>query len=213
LEWTVAGSGSNPIQSVGVEIATTNSDPGTVYLDWLTWDGEPSAIFGRPENSGIQWQRSWVNGVDHFDAWWPEPFRIVKNEGVGLISRGGRDWKNYRIEAAFYVHLAKTGGIAARVQGLRRYYALQLTDAGTVRLTKAVEDAQTTLGEMAFAWEPRTTYRLWIEVDGAHIRAGIDDEQFLDVDDVESPLMDGGIGLIVEEGCVSAREISICPVR
>jgi ADP-ribosylglycohydrolase len=213
LEWTVGGSGGYPIQSVGVEVAFAGDDSSTLFLDWLTWSGEPNATFGRPEDAGIQWHRSWVNGVDQFDSWWPEPFRIVKNEGYGLISRGGRDWKNYRVEAPFYIHLAKSGGIAARVQGLRRYYGLQLTDAGTVRLTKAFEDAQTTLGEMAFAWEPRVTYRLWIEVDGAHIRAGIDEEQLFDVDDVVSPLMDGGIGLIVDEGCVSAREISISPVR
>jgi ADP-ribosylglycohydrolase len=213
LEWTVGGSGGYPIQSVGVEVASAGDDTSTLFLDWLTWNGEPNTTFGRPEDAGIQWHRSWVNGVDQFDSWWPEPFRIVKNEGYGLISRGGRDWKNYRVEAPFYIHLAKSGGIAARVQGLRRYYGLQLTDAGTVRLTKAFEDAQTTLGEMAFAWEPRVTYRLWIEVDGARIRAGIDEEQLFDVDDVVSPLMDGGIGLIVEEGCVSAREISISPVR
>jgi hypothetical protein len=212
LEWTVNGSGSYPIQSVGVEIATPSNDPGTVFLNWLTWDGEPNATFGRPEDAGIQWHRSWVNGVDQFDSWWPEPFRIVKNEGIGLISRGGRDWKNYRVEAPFYVHLAKTGGLVVRVQGLRRYYALQLTDAGTVRLTKALEDTQTTLGEIAFAWEPRLMYRLWIEVDGTHIHAGIDDQQIFDFDDADSSLMDGGIGLIVEEGCVSAHEISISPI-
>jgi len=213
LEWTVGGSGSQPIQSVGIEVRSASDDSYTLFLDWLEWDGEPNATFARPGDAGIQWHRSWVNGVDQFDSWWPEPFRIVKNEGVGLISRGGRDWKNYRVEAPFYVHLAKTGGITARVQGLRRYYAVQLTDASTVRLTKAFEDAQTTLGEMAFAWEPRMTYRLWIEVEGAHIRAGIDDEQLFDVDDVDSPLLEGGIGLIVEEGCVSAREIAIRPIR
>jgi hypothetical protein len=95
---------------------------------------------------------------------------------------------------------------------LRRYYALRLCDDGTIQLVKALEDDQTTLSEAAFQWEPRTTYNLWLEVEGSTLRAGVGDTQYFEVDDADSPLVDGGIGLIVEQGTFSAYEVSIGPV-
>ncbi len=211
LEWTAGGPGSFPIQSVGIEVSGANNG-SILYFDSLTWNGEPNATFGRPDREGVQWQRAWVNGVDQFDRWWPEPFRIVKNEGIGLVSRGGRDWRNYRVEAPIYIHLATSGGLAARVQGLRRYYALELTNQGTARLVKALENIRPTLAETPFGWEPRKTYRFWIEVQGTQIRAGIDDQHLFDVDDTHSPLAGGGIGLIVDEGTLSSDDVSIRPL-
>jgi hypothetical protein len=210
LEWTIGGSGTLPIESVGIEVSGATAG-ATLYLNSLTWDGEPNATFGRLDRIGSQWQKAWVNGVDQFDRWWPEPFRVVKNEGIGLISRGGRDWKNYRVEAPIYIHLAQSGGVAARVQGLRRYYALELIDQTTIRLVKALEERRPILAHAPFAWEPRVTYRLWIEVNGTRIRAGIGDQQLFDVEDTVFPLTGGGIGLVIEEGTMSSGEITITP--
>ena len=47
--------------------------------------------------------------------------------------------------------MAKAAGIAARVQGLRRYYALLLCDDGKARLIKAL-DGDTVLAEAEFPW-------------------------------------------------------------
>jgi ADP-ribosylglycohydrolase len=209
---TVDSPGSEPVQAVGIEIEPSNHRPATIYLDWLTRDGTPTATFARSKGQGTLWQRAWVNGVDQFETRWPEPFRIVKNEGIGLISRGGRDWTDYRVEAPVYVHLAKSAGIAARVQGLRRFYGLLLADDGTLNLVRSVEDHKATLATTSFPWEPRVVYPMWLEAEGTSIRAGIGDSEIFALDDIGSPLVGGGIGLIVEEGTFSAIEISIGPV-
>ena len=37
------------------------------------------------------WRRAWVNGVD--ELWtFVESFRLMQNEGRGLIIQGTRDW-------------------------------------------------------------------------------------------------------------------------
>src|SRR6266498_3015378 len=110
----------------------------SVYLDYLTWDGEPDVVLARPEHGGTLWRRAWVDGVDQFDGGWPEPFRIVQNQGTGLLIHGARDWRDYHVRAAITPHLALAAGIAARVQGMRRYYALLLCAGGVARLIKAL---------------------------------------------------------------------------
>jgi len=67
-----------------------------------------------------------VNGVSRFDAWWPEPYRLIQNEGMGLLIQGTREWRDYQVRAAVTPHMATSAGIGARVQGLQRYYALLL---------------------------------------------------------------------------------------
>ena len=54
----------------------------------------------------------------------PETYRFSQNRGTGLISQGSLDWTDYRVEADVTPWMAAAAGVAARVQGLRRYYAL-----------------------------------------------------------------------------------------
>ena len=85
------------------------------------------------------WRRAWVNGVD--ELWtFVESFRLMQNEGRGLIIQGTRDWQNYSVTADVTPHMAKAAGIAARVQGMRRYYGLLLGQDQKVRLVKMVND-------------------------------------------------------------------------
>jgi hypothetical protein len=62
----VPDTGGQPIAEVGVEIGGA-SGTGTLYLDWLTWDGTPRATLGRPADGGEMWRRAWVNAADHFE--------------------------------------------------------------------------------------------------------------------------------------------------
>src|SRR3712207_7033614 len=68
-----------------------------------------------------------------------------------------------------YTTLFRSAGIGARVQGLRRYYALLLCRGGTIRLVKAA-DGTTVLAEHDFAWEFFRTYGLALEVVGSRDR-------------------------------------------
>jgi len=126
LVWTIGDLGPFPIFNVGIQLANAAS-AGTVYLDWLTWDGSPDVTFSYPPEQRIwpqrrpAWLRAWVNGVDHFDPWWAKGFHAIQNEGRGLASQGAREWTDYSVSAPVMVYMAKAAGLGARVQGMRRY--------------------------------------------------------------------------------------------
>ncbi|MDQ3541740.1 MAG: ADP-ribosylglycohydrolase family protein [Chloroflexota bacterium] len=208
--WRIPDTGGQPIAQVGIEIGAGNGSSGRLYLDYLTWDGAPDTSLGRPEGRGTLWRRAWINGVDQFEGRWPEPYRIVQNHGTGLLMQGTQEWTDYKVDAPVMVHLAKASGIAARVGGLRRYYALLLCNDGKARLVKA-RDGDTILAETAFSWQVRQPYQLSLLVVGDRIEASIDGQVLFEVTDDEQPLLSGGIGLICEEGCLSSDAVTLAP--
>jgi ADP-ribosylglycohydrolase len=210
LTWRIPPLDGQPIAEIGLEIRAEDDSPGTLYLDCLTWDGAPEVTLGRPPDGGTMWRRAWVNGVDQIEWRGPETYRIIQNHGTGLIMQGTQKWIDYRVSAPISVHLARAAGVAARVGGMRRYYALLLGDDGTIRLVKA-RDGETVLAEAPLAWEPRRPYALSLEVSGDRIRASVDGTALFDVVDSNRPLVAGGVGLIVREGCVSSDAVTVTP--
>ena len=73
---------------------------------------------------------AWVNGVEHLLEAFSASFRISQSRGEGLISHGTRQWTDYEVKSDIVIHLGNYGGIALRVQGLRRYYGVRLTSGG-----------------------------------------------------------------------------------
>ena len=160
------------------------------------------------------WRRAWVNGVDSYDFRWPETFRIVQNRGRGLLITGTREWNDYEVQAELTLHLCRAAGVAVRVQGLRRYYALLLGRAedgrGVARLVRAL-DGDTVLAEADFPWEYGESHTFALRVTGNRLQAAIDnlDQRLFDVTDSE--LNGGGIALVVEEGRVMSDEVVVRP--
>jgi ADP-ribosylglycohydrolase len=212
MEWTLPDTGGKPIAMVGLEITAADAEAdGTIYLEDLTWTGEPRVTFVRPQTGGTMWQRAWVTGVDLFDLHGPEAYRIIQNEGTGLLMTGTREWSNYSVTAALRPQLIDNGGIAARVQGLRRYYALILAPDGKARLIKAL-DGVTVLAEISYDWQPETEYLLRLDVRGTHLTGWINGQRLLQAEDHGMPLSSGGIGLLVREGCIVAARVSVSPL-
>jgi hypothetical protein len=208
VEWQIPDLGGLPVLSIGIEVL----GPGAVAIDRLTWDGTPTVSFHRPNGAtGELWRRAWVAGVDHFEARFFESFRISQNEGRGVLSQGTRDWVDYRAEATITPYLAKSAGIAARVQGLRRYYALLLGFDGIVRIVK-MDDTETVLAETAQPFEVFKPYTLAIEVNGDEISGFINGERVLTASDPASRLHSGGVGLVIEEGTLGCEEVSVRPL-
>jgi ADP-ribosylglycohydrolase len=211
LVWRIPQLDGSPVAEVGIAVEPAEAGAGAVYLDWLTWDGAPNVDFRRPEAAGEMWRRAWVDGVDQFEGRWPEPYRISQNHRTGLISQGTRDWIDYRITADVLIMLAKQGGIAARVGGMRRWYALMLCDDGMARLVKDRE-AISILAEYPFVVELDRRYRLSLTVRGNRIIAEIDGSKVADVLDDNDPLPAGGVGLIVTEGTLSSGAVRVEPI-
>ena len=211
LAWRIPDLGGAPVAEVGIAVEPAEAGAGAVYLDWLTWGGAPDVEFRRPEAVGEMWRRAWVDGVDQFEGRWPEPYRISQNHGTGLISQGTADWVDYRVTADVMIMLAKQGGIAARVGGMRRWYALMLCDDGMARLVKDRE-AITILAEYPFVAELDRRYRLSLTVQGTRIIGEIDGSTVADVVDDDEPLPAGGVGLIVTEGTLSSGAVRVEPI-
>jgi hypothetical protein len=215
----VPDTGGAPICDIGVELRSEVLADGTVYLDSLAWGGSPQLVFTRPAGGGAMWRRAWVDALDQFDPQWPEPFRIVQNRGRGLLIQGTREWVDYVVQAALTPHLAQAAGIAAHVQGLRRYYALLLRRGGALQLVKCC-DGEVVLAEVPFAWELGGTYTLRLEVRGDELRAwaapgGLalpdDASPLLSARDLDRPLRGGAVALLVEEGRLATDAVTILP--
>ncbi len=212
LDWRVPETGGQPVASVGLELdADTDA---RVYLDWLTWDGSPEVVWDQPPGGGQMWLRAWVPAVDHWNrSWLPGmAFTLVHNRGTGLAIQGTRAWRDYGVEAEVRPHLVASGGLAARVQGLERYYALLLVPGSRVRLIK-VRHGSAVLAEASLDWELDQTHRLALEVDGARLRGWVDGNLLLDVLDGDRPLESGAVALVVEEGRLDVGAVHVRPAR
>jgi ADP-ribosylglycohydrolase len=211
FRWRVDDSGGQPIAQVGVEISSDEATSGTVYLDYLTWEGAPDVELRRPAEGGTMWHRAWVNGVDRFEPHWPEPYRLIQNRGRGLLIQGTREWTDYEVHAEITSHMIAQAGLGARVQGMRRYYALLLGRNGKARLVKELDGVRV-LAEMDFPCVLAVTYRLSLRVRGDRLQASVDGEILFDVEDDEPLLNGGAVALICEEGCMTSDGVRVQPV-
>ncbi|MEO7839975.1 MAG: ADP-ribosylglycohydrolase family protein [Anaerolineales bacterium] len=210
LEWKVPDLGGTPIAQVGISISSDEPADGVIYLDHLSWEGSPNVTFHRPVASGRMWKRQWVNAADFFEDGFGEAFRVIQNRGRGLVITGTREWTDYSVEASITPHLVKAFGLAARVQGLERYYALLLSNRNTIKLIKRL-DGEILLAEQAFAWEFGQPYQLQITVKGNQILVSVNGALSFKVKDWDRPLSGGGIALVCEEGRIGTEEVSIRP--
>jgi ADP-ribosylglycohydrolase len=212
FSWQIEGTGGQPIAEIGLEISSEQRADGTIYLDYLTWDGPPSLTLTCPAEGGAMWRSAWINGLrGEWGARWPEPFRLAQNEGRGLLIQGSREWADYRVSADVTPHMVKAAGIAARVQGMRRYYALLLDAGGKICLLKAL-DGDTILAEANLAWAFGETYQLELEVVGTGLRARVDGQLLFEIEDTDQPLTGGGIALVCEAGRTATQMVKVQPI-
>ena len=213
--WQVPDTRGQPIAEIGLECEGAGA---TVYVDYLTWDGEPDVVLSRPAEGEFPWEpplvwrRAWVDGMDQWDVWWREPYRLVQNSGRGLIIQGAREWTDYRVSADVTPHLVASAGIAARVQGMRRYYGLLLCSDGKVRLVKAL-DGNKVLAEANFDWRFGETHELCLQVVGTHVQAWVDGQQLFETDDTDRPLTGGAVALVCEQGRTATQAVRVCPAE
>jgi len=209
LQWRIPDMEGYPIAEIGVRLRSDRFAQGTVSLESLTWDGAPDVTLGRTPG-GSMWRRAWVEGIDRAEAHGGplENFRLIQDEGTGLLLTGCREWSDYQVSVSLTPHLAESAGLCARVQGMKRYYALRLCRDGRARLTKAL-DGDKTLAEADLPLVFGRTYALALEVAGNRIRGSVDGALLFDVADSDRPLIEGGIALLCEEGRTAAGPVRI----
>ena len=210
LEWQVPALGGAPIAQVGISISSYEPADGVIYLDRLSWDGAPNVTFRRPLTAGRMWKQQWVNAADFFEDEFGEAFRVVQNRGRGFVMTGTGEWTDYSVQARLTPHLVKAFGLAARVQGLERYYAVLLSNQNMIKLIKRL-DGEIVLAEKAFEWKFGQSYNLRIAIKGNQILVMVNRELLFNVEDADRPLSSGGIALVCEEGRVGTDEVSVSP--
>ncbi len=224
LSWRVPETGNQPIAYIGIEITGEHGVNGAVYLDWLTWDGAPNMRLNRPaiSKAGQEkrkrpkfWKKAWIYALDsseHFDSWdyWTQAYRLIQNEGRGLLIQGTRDWINYQFAAQAMPRVCEAGGIAVRVQGLQRYYAL-LLDQESTRIVRVL-DGETILAQTDSGWSVEQEYDLKLQVEGNRLTAFVNGLQVLDALDSDNALTGGAIALIAQTGFIYFDDVAVKPV-
>jgi ADP-ribosylglycohydrolase len=193
-----------PIFEVGLRL---NKDV-SLQLDHVGWQGNPEVTFERPKHKGLMWKRAWVDAVDQLVGW-SEMFRLVQNEGLGMISQGTREWTNYVVSADVTPHLVSRAGVAARVQGLTRFYALMVTLDQKVQLVKSVH-AESVLAEAEFNWSLGDTLNMSLHVNGDTLIGEINGAVVLTATD--TALDSGAIGLVVADGRTATNTVTVAPL-
>ena len=126
-----------------------------------------------------------------------------------MLIHGTREWENYRASARLRPHLAQSFGIAARVQGLKRYYALKLVAGGKAQLVREL-DGTHVLAEVPLDWKPYLDYAFELVVDRNRLTAKVDEQILFELEDASS-LTGGAMALLAEEGRVAAEEVAVRP--
>lgn len=201
--WAIPDTGGHPIHHIGIELLE-----GTLILDSLDWQGVPTTSF--PILPGDMAARSWAKSLDRFEHLRDNYDYLCHNEGIGLLTQGARDWRDYRIECRITPKMAVSAGVAVRVQGLNRYYAVLFCDPGQIRIEKAL-DGRRTLAQTSFPWEAHRDYSLEVEVKGESIRVWVDGQLTITAVDSAQPLVGGAFGFIVESGCIGAGTPRVSP--
>jgi hypothetical protein len=209
MEWVVDAPVGCPIGWVGMELTSQRRADGTVYLDLLTWSGAPSVRFDRPAHQGARWLDAWVQAVTAVHTRRGHTYSIVQNEGTGLLIQGTREWQDYVFDATLTPHLARSFGIAVRVQGLRRYYALRFAVGGKAQLVREL-DGTHVLAEAPYDWELYASYRFELQVQGSKLTGRVNGQTLFQVED-DSPLTGGAVALLVEEGRVGCDQVEVGP--
>ena len=221
LPWVLPRALDNrPIQQIGVAIEAGAGRNGTIWLNSLGWSEVPTLSLKRPPVpdawKGTEhaeainfWERSWVSSVDKFHSTMGRSFYIAQDRGEGTISHGTRDWTDYRaVVHGFVVNLGPRAGLAVRVQGLNRYYAVMFIRGGKIVLVKAADEKGVELAAAEFAWNLDTKYELELSVVGTGIYAKVGDVELRATDDAYTG---GAVGLVITEGSLSADGIDIEP--
>ena len=227
LEWQVPDLEGYPIAKVGLQITGGGGTSGRVYLDALCWHGAPNVRLKRPHArdfsrwdrklTGMMWKRAWVNGLDAargrmvFIDRYPETYRLIQNEGRGLMMHGCRDWTDYQVSATITPHMCKAGGLGARVQGMKRHYAL-LCDEDSTRLVSSLEGEDTILAEAAGGWTLGDAHELALKVEGNTLSGYLNGALVVKAQDAENRYAGGGIALVCEEGRIACEEVAVTPI-
>ncbi|MDE2127453.1 MAG: ADP-ribosylglycohydrolase family protein [Armatimonadetes bacterium] len=209
LEWRIPPETSGPVARIGVAMQTAPGSTADVLLRSLDWDGTPECSFVRGTSSASA--HAWVLGATALQQWpRDEWIRLVENGSrPGLLIQGARVWGGVALRAEVNIHMAARAGIAVRVQGMTRFYALWRASEGHIELVRVLDGETQVLAASPFAWPLDRTVPLSLTVSGARLTGTAGADTILSAED---HMLDGGaIALLCSEGTVGFRNVAVAP--
>ena len=122
--------------------------------------------------------------------------------------QGGDQWTDLVVSADVRIYMARSAGLAARVQGLRRRYEFLIDGRGGARIVRHHDAETVTLAQARFQ-AAGDILRMTLTVDGERIVGAIDGREVVSAND--ATFGRGGIGLVVEEGTIGVQSVSVQP--
>lgn len=210
LSWRLPDLDGQPIAEIGIVLTSEGKRAdGRVLLDYLRWDGAPELTLHRPAGESDFWRMAWVNGVSFFSKRYPPSFRISQSRDEGIVIHGTRQWTDYKVSGDIVIHLGNYGGVCARVQGLRRYYAVRATRDGKLQIVRTRDADTVVLAETAYDLVFEKPIPVTLTVKGSRIKALFDGVAIEADDTGAEALRDGGIGLLIAEGALSTDRLHV----
>ncbi|KAI1455129.1 ADP-ribosylglycohydrolase [Annulohypoxylon moriforme] len=223
LSWEIPTSlGCRPVQAIGISISRGYStfdgiSQDVVLLYFLRYEGTPKlTLLPIDLQNGPRtfYKQSFVNGADVFSLT-SGKFVIAQDQGEGIVCYGTREWTDYRaVFRGFTItgHKRTKNGVAFRVNGLRRYYALLFVqmakDIKSVVFVKVLDEKTFVLMGTDFDWQVDVPYTIIIDTKGDKLFASVEDTGVsLDWTDKRYP--GGGIGVVATDGSVLVESIEI----
>jgi hypothetical protein len=207
LDWQVPNTGRQPIASIGLEVFTTEPAEGAVYLDYLGWHGEPEVELGRPWTGGNMWLSAWAGDAVHREPQ-GDGFRIRQSAGRGIMAQGDPVWRDCRIVTTLTAVTDCVRGVAVRVKGLGDYYALLLGE-GRARLVRMLGGTEKVMADGPWASPVGKAQGFELKANGRFFSGLIDGRQAFSLEDEETVLDCGAVGVVCEAGTVDAGVVTV----
>ena len=208
LVWKIPDSfESHPINQVGLAVV---GGSGKICMDSFGWTGEPDLVLARPKvKPHTFWELGWIHSVTEVNpSYYPETFRVAQERGEGMISYGTREWRDYSVTINDFIIAYGTGGVAIRVQGLRRYYAVIFGEYSQLILLKVRDEERTVLATAEFPWKRDQRYKVCLLASGFSITGQVDGVILTAEDQTYG---EGAMGCILTNGAIAGGVIAIRP--
>ena len=213
LDWVVPNLSGMPIFRVGLHFDASHHFSGNLRVMAVDWAGAPR----RFAQTGMlmtsiwatqpHWVGMWCSSAKHFAADFTYTLCVSHPGQLGVATIGTTDWDHYRVTSQLEFALHEAGGLVARAQGHRRYYAALMSGHDTVSLIKSKDHEITVLASAPFPYSPDRLYTVEFDVCGSRLSCSIDSELLLEAEDAE--FVSGEAGFVVTSGSFTANGFAI----
>lgn len=216
ITWVVPETNGRAVYRLGIELVSEGRKDGEIILKTLDWKGTPKCFHMgtsqeltpglSPFVTRTKWMTSFMSTAKHLGPDHLATFAISHPEDNGVMTIGGADWDNYRIESRIQFVHALCGGLVARSKGHRQYYAAVFMD-GKIAIIKRTGAEVTVLAESTMTYAEGNWYDFTFEVKGNRLTMLIDGQTAATCED--TAYICGAAGYMVSEGAIVANQFTV----